>query len=152
MVAVWCLWARIRAVNFLDGLIMTAYEDPIMFDHPENTDMTYAKYARNIPFAFKKGCGLKVLLAFTDSENDHWSRELYRLPEIQLSNLGPEALYNLVDYLIELYQKAHKVNLHDHRGELQDSLLEDKVATRLHIKSLVEQLDIRRYQTSLNGL
>ena len=138
-----------RSLNFMDALIDTADNNEDMLQPPLETGYRYARHAEQVPFLYRPPCGLKLLFAFTSS-NDLWvSQLLAQKPIVRLAALTNDNLSTAMTQLRSIYQAAYAGDLHSTDYTAAEQLLQtlDRPldSTRSIIKGYVEALDVSRF-------
>jgi len=144
---------HIRGVNFLKSLtyvtnnIKELTEQPYYSNINYNMGLTYALRAKDIPFIYKIPSGLKCIYAFTDDILIQNNKSLGSFDQIDLTNLSDITLKNIQRQLCELYTKAYRIPISPQGiSKLLDNFNNNNSnSTRSSIKTIVEFLDISRY-------
>jgi hypothetical protein len=152
-----------RAGNFIKGLVMMADSDPVLheeFDYMKHyalprgnktgkyTGLLYGGTKKNrTSFLWENNSHVKILFSFTPSivpfvqEAVLMDEGIYsKIPVIDLEELQDEHLKELYHKINSLYDLAYDFSSHD---SIFVHLPKDK--TRLFVKSVVEALDVMRF-------
>ncbi len=138
---------RKQGINFLNALLATAENNPLMRQVPSQLNYDYAISLAHLPFLYKETSELKILLAFTDENDLNLSFDLRKLV---LESLSSSSIKKVLKEITILYEQAYHISLpetkikhiYDHLNVKQNN---DNSATRLWVKSYVEALDLIRF-------
>lgn len=141
--------SRERSANLLDALITTAHDDATLLRDAAQTSFQYAGHASDVPFLYKNPSGLKLLFAFTSRDNLWISQELDALAYLELEPLHAAKVNGVVDQLFKLYVQAYADSAHEINMDVLKQLWDGKSfsSTRKMIKTLIEAIDIARFDT-----
>lgn len=135
-----------RSFNFLRALIRTANNDPLLADVATMGELDYSKRGNPIPFSYRNPCDLKVLFAFTQTEDlSSAVPELESVPRLRLTSLSDRTLKNVFEQICQTYRTAYGATAVDFDvAKVFARISGDSGRTRLFVKASVEALDLER--------
>lgn len=133
-----------RSVNFVRGLVQTAHEKDGTERHPGATGLRYSAHSP-VPFLYQRPSGLKLVFAFAGHEYRSSFPEWSDASLIRLQPLAKAAVRAAAKGIVGLYRQAYgfegeRVLTGSHAIDLASD-----GSTRLHVKALVEALDLARF-------
>jgi hypothetical protein len=137
-------YERDRGTNFAKGLVRSAREDSGMDQHPVHTGLRYSQHS-DVPFLYRRPSGLKLVFAFAGSEYEGVFGELSEATSVYLRALSREAMRAAAESVVRLYQQSYGFDggkAFKRRDPLERV---SRDSTRLHVKALVEVLDLARF-------
>lgn len=144
------LFARARpndvqqSYNFLEALVAVANNISEMKKSPKDTNYIFARYAENIPFQYRNPSGLKLAVAFTDT--DALRDSLIFIEKLYLSTLNDRELMSVFEKVCQLYQEAYDFDTSRlSLDELYRCVIRKTGITRHRIKGFIEALDLARF-------
>lgn len=141
-------WSQVeRGRNLLRGLVRMAYDDERLLDAPLRSGLVHSGMGigPQIPFLYRKGCGLRFVFGFTPTPLLDQLAELSSAHRIDLRPLGRDALTTLFEWVYEHYSWAYDREVGSHmRQRLLDTVLRRAENTRAFAKGCVEALDSQR--------
>lgn len=137
--------AQQRSYNFLEALIATARGDRRLQQPPCRSDFVYAANAPTIPFLYNLPSGLKLLFAFT-STDEFLPKELSALEPLCLDTFDETGWNNILHNICAFYAQAYGIEQRVlHPDALCDYLDPADCPPRMLIKGYVEVLDLLRF-------
>jgi len=136
-----------RGLNLLRGLIRVSNDDESLLQKPLRSGLVYSGrgIGPQIPFLYRRGCGLRFVFGFTPIPLLDEVVELRSTYRLDLKPLAPESLAVLFDWVCEHYSRAYDYEVSPQtRRSLLSTVLARAGNTRSFAKGCVEILDLQR--------